>query len=109
MGCHDHVIVHRRPDLVIIQKETNTCQVIGFAIPYDTRVNTKEIENVIKYRDLLWEIKYVNEKYLRCYKNIEYNTFDAEEKVIGNTCCHQNWRTAENNITAYNKNPPKFS
>ena len=41
------------------------------------------------------------------YRSIGYNTLDDEEKIGGNR--DQNWRTAENNITAYCKKPPKCS
>ena len=45
----DHVIEARRPDLILIKKEENTCIIVDFAIPYDTRIEQKEKENIEKY------------------------------------------------------------
>ena len=38
----DHVIEARRPDMIVIDKETKFAKIIDFAIPYDSRVNSKE-------------------------------------------------------------------
>ena len=40
----DHVIQARRPDVILIDKEINECKIIDFSIPYDSRVNAKEME-----------------------------------------------------------------
>ena len=40
----DHFITARRPDMIIIDKEHHECQIINFSIPYDTRVDDKEVE-----------------------------------------------------------------
>ena len=53
----DHVIEARRPDMIVIDKETKFAKIIDFAIPYDSRVNSKEIEKIEKYQDLAREIK----------------------------------------------------
>ena len=53
----DHVIEARRPDKIVTDKETKFAKIIDFAIPYDARVNTKEIEKIEKYQDLAREIK----------------------------------------------------
>ena len=42
----DHIIQARRPDMIVIDKETNKAQVIDFAIPYDSRVDSKEMEKI---------------------------------------------------------------
>ena len=49
----DHEIEARRPDLLIINKRENNCQIIDVAIPDDGRVRAKEDEKVEKYQDLL--------------------------------------------------------
>ena len=46
-----------RPDMIVIDKETKFAKIIDFAIPYDTRVNPKEVEKMEKYQDLAREIK----------------------------------------------------
>ena len=40
----DHFITARRPDMIINDKEHHECQIINFSIPYDTRVDDKEVE-----------------------------------------------------------------
>ena len=53
----DHHIEARRPDLIIVDKERNTCQIVDFAIPGDHRVETKEKEKREKYQDLARELQ----------------------------------------------------
>ena len=53
----DHIIQARRPDMIVIDKETNKAQIIDFAIPYDSRVDSKEMEKIEKYQDLVREMK----------------------------------------------------
>ena len=53
----DHAIKARRPDLLIIDKRENSCQIIDVAIPEDGRVRVKKDENVEKYQDLEREIR----------------------------------------------------
>ena len=50
------VIEARRPDLVLVNKENNECQIIDIAIPGDTRVTKKEDEKIDKYKQLGFEI-----------------------------------------------------
>ena len=53
----DHVIQARRPDMIVINKKRNMAQLIDFAIPHDSRVESKEIEKIEKYQDLVRELK----------------------------------------------------
>ena len=54
----DHIIEDRvRPDMVIVDKVKKVCQIVDFAVQYDTRVNTKESEKIEKYQDLARELK----------------------------------------------------
>lgn len=59
----DHLIHARRPDIVVVDKDTKECLVIDIAVPGDTRVKTKEDEKCDKYRELckelgkLWKVK----------------------------------------------------
>ena len=59
----DKVIEARRPDLLLVNKQTRECQIIDVAIPGDTRVIKKEEEKIEKYRELgfelgrLWEVR----------------------------------------------------
>jgi hypothetical protein len=52
----DHVIEARRPDIVVVNKQEKTCQVIDIAVPLDRRVEIKEDEKCQKYRDLCREL-----------------------------------------------------
>ena len=59
----DHVIAARRPDLVVFDKKERSCKIIDFALPGDSRIQEKEIENIEKYQDLgkelqkIWNVK----------------------------------------------------
>ena len=59
----DCVIEARRPDIMVLNKKTKECLIVDFAVPGDTRVNTKEDEKVEKYREQcrelgrLWGVK----------------------------------------------------
>ena len=55
-----HLILARRPDLMIIYKKKRACRIVDFAVPADQRVKLKESEKKDKYLDLarsLWNMK----------------------------------------------------
>ena len=52
----DYEIEHRRPDLIIVDKEKKTACIIDIAVPGDNRVGTKELEKILKYQDLKMEL-----------------------------------------------------
>ena len=52
----DHEIEHRRPDLLIVDKEKKTACIIDIPVHGDNRVGTKELEKILKYQDLKVEI-----------------------------------------------------
>ena len=62
----DHVIVHRQPDIVVLEKKEKKALLIDIAVPGDVRVEEKEEEKVTKYQCLarevkrLWQLKNVN-------------------------------------------------
>ena len=53
----NHVIEARRPDMIIVEKKDKKCEIIDFAVPYDTRVDEKEKEKIQKYQELARELK----------------------------------------------------
>ena len=55
----DHVIEHCRPDLLLVDKETNTATIIDVAVPGDTRIVDREQDKILAYQDLKREIKKV--------------------------------------------------
>ena len=52
----DKVIEARRPDLLLVNKQTMECHIIDVAIPGDARVPRKEEEKIEKYRELAFEL-----------------------------------------------------
>ena len=52
----DRVISARRPDIVVREKKEKRTFLIDVAIPWDTRVEAKEIEKITKYQDLRVEL-----------------------------------------------------
>ena len=53
----DRVIQARRPDLILVDKKTNTVSLIDVAVPWDTRVDAKVREKLDKYQDLKLELR----------------------------------------------------
>ena len=53
----DHVIEPRRPGMIVVDKVKKTCTIIDFAIPYNSRVNNKEMEKIEKYQGLARELR----------------------------------------------------
>ena len=53
----DHLILARRPDLIIINKKKGICKIVDFADPADHRIKMKECEKKDKYLDLARELK----------------------------------------------------
>ena len=53
----DHVIEHRRPDIVVADKNNKRALLIDIAVPADARVEEKEQEKMARYQDLARELK----------------------------------------------------
>ena len=53
----DHVIEAKRPDMIVVDKRNKCCKMTDFAIPYDSRIEEKEVEKVVKYQDLARELR----------------------------------------------------
>ena len=57
--CDDH-IVHRKPDIVIIEKSKQVGKIIDIAIPVDNRIiKEKKYEMIEKYENLRREMKQI--------------------------------------------------
>jgi len=52
----DHVIEHRRPDIVVVDKHNKRALLIDIAVPADARVEEKEQEKMDRYQDLAREL-----------------------------------------------------
>ena len=53
----DHYIEHRRPDILVFEKDSRRCFIIDIASPGDKRVVEKEQEKIEHYSDLKRELK----------------------------------------------------
>ena len=53
----DHMIEHCRPDILLVNKKTNSAKIVDIAVPGDTRIKTKEEDKILTYQDLKREIK----------------------------------------------------
>ena len=56
----DHLILVRRPDLMIVQTKKRTWRIVYLAISTDLRIKRKDIEKRDKYRDLARGLKKYN-------------------------------------------------
>ena len=69
----NHFITARKPDMIAIDKKHHKCQIMDSAIPYDTRVDDKEVEKIEKYLDLarelkkVWNMKVMMVKMMNCF------------------------------------------
>ena len=52
----EHAIVHRQPDIVVLEKKEKKALLIGIAVPCDVRVEEEE-EKVTKYQWLTHKVK----------------------------------------------------
>ena len=55
----DHHIVHRKPDIVIIEKAKRVGKIIDITIPVDNRIEEKENKKIEKYENLRREMKQI--------------------------------------------------
>ena len=53
----DHVIEHRQPDIIVVDKDNKRALLIDIAVPADARVEEKEQEKMDRYQDLARELK----------------------------------------------------
>ena len=53
----DHLILARRPDLIIINKKKRTGKIVDYGVPADHRIKLKECEKKDKNLDLARELK----------------------------------------------------
>ena len=54
---NDRTIPSNKPDIIIRDNRKGTCMLIDVAIPGDRNVINKEAEKILKYKDLIIEIK----------------------------------------------------
>ena len=51
------IMLVRKPDLVVVDKERRTFKIIDFVVPEDSRIEKKEREKIEKYQDLRKELQ----------------------------------------------------
>ena len=66
----DHLILARRPDLIIINKKKRTCKIVDFAVTADHRIKLKECEKKDKYLHIAREVEntmeHADDNYTNC-------------------------------------------
>ena len=75
--------------MIFIDKEHNKCQIIDFGIPYDTRVDDKEVKTIEKYLDLARELKKVWNMKVKVVPLVVAalgTPANALEKILKNIC-----------------------
>ena len=72
----DHLILARRPEL-IINKKKRTCKIVNFAVPADHRIKLKECENKDKYFDLARELQKTMEHAGDNYTNCNWHVWNS--------------------------------
>ena len=83
---------YNRPDIVLVDKQSKSCLIIGVACPNDWRVESKQEEKVNKYLNLAFEIKLKaveDEKGKNCpnhYRNVGHGTKAVCDKRRLQTC-----------------------
>ena len=59
----DKEMEHRRPDVIVSDKEKRECKIIDLAVSGDQNIKVKELKKIAKYQDLrsqvqkLWDVK----------------------------------------------------
>lgn len=48
----DRPVQHNRPDIIVINKEKQTCSIIDFSVPLDDNIGKASKEKFSKYQDL---------------------------------------------------------
>ena len=80
----DHEIYGRRPDVIVIQKDKNLCQITDFAYLHDARVYTKELEKIEHYQHLVREFRKI--------WNMKVNVIPLVKGALGTTTLKiKNW------------------
>ena len=106
----DHVIVARRPDMVIIDKTKNECKIIDFACPFDSRIEEREKDKMKGYNNLKRELKKIWEMPVKVIPVVVGALGTTPRKLkqwlsdIGTET-----RIAENCNLIFCKDPPKCS
>ena len=53
----DHIIEHRRPDMIILDKTNKKAQIVDFAVPADHRIEISQQRKIGNYQDLKHELQ----------------------------------------------------
>ena len=96
--------------MIFIDKKHHECKIIDFVIPYDTRVDVKEVEKIEKYLNLAREVKKVwNMKVIVVPLVVgALGTLAKElEKRLKTTGIETRLMNSTNCLDTYQQNPPK--
>ena len=77
----DHLILARRPNLIIINQQKRICKIVDFAVPADHRVKLKESKKENKYLDLARELNKTVEQESDLYTNCNRCPWHTHRKI----------------------------
>ena len=69
-------VKHNKPDLVIWNRKTKECKIIGFSTPLDQNVSMKETEKVNNYMPLVSELQ-------QLYRGFKYKIIPVVVGMLG--------------------------
>ena len=82
----DYIIEARRPDMIVVDKVKKYCEIIDFAIPYDSK-RTRENRKVPRSAERVKEnVEYESKHHTNCNRSDGSNSKEAAEKIraVGN-------------------------
>ena len=96
--------------MIFLNKKYHECQIIDFAIPYDTRVDDKEVEKIEKYLNLaravkkVWNMKVIVVPLVVRALGTLAKELEKRLKTIG---IETRLMNSKNCLDTYLQNPPK--
>ena len=91
----DHLILARRPDIIIIIKKYRTCKIVDFAVPADHRIKLKECEKKNKYLDLARKLKKKTVEHAGDnYTNCNWCVWNSNWRITKGTGGLRSWWTS---------------
>ena len=51
--------------MIVTDKKNNICKIIDFTVPFDSRVDAKEVEKIEKYQELARELRKIWDKQVK--------------------------------------------
>ena len=88
----DHLILARRPDLIIInKKKKRICKIVDIAVPADHKIKLKECEKKNKYMDLARGLKKTIEREGDNYTSCDWCFWYSNSRIWRNGYRRRKW------------------